>query len=106
MARDQRIGQHEAHPVEAHQAGRGSQPQIPVGALQDLIDGLAGQPVLRGPRVMAVLADVLARIQRQSVDRRIEQQQRERTGVQVFQGHRSCRKRSGIRIIDGTKSAR
>ena len=82
-AGDHRFDPHEANAVEPHQAGRGAQPEIAVGAVQDLVDGLAGEAILRGPDIVAVLVDVESGIQSQRAARRVQNQCEERARSQV-----------------------
>ena len=51
------------HAIETSQSGSGPDPQVPVFGLKDLVNGLARQSALRGPTVVAILADLLSRIE-------------------------------------------
>ena len=83
VAGDHWFDPHEAHSVESHQAGRSAQPQIAVRAAQNLVDGLAGEAVLRGPYVMAVLIDLQRWIKGHGAARRAQGQCQERTCAHV-----------------------
>jgi hypothetical protein len=50
--------------VEADQTGFGADPQIPVAGLQHGMDGVLRQPAVRLPRLIAVMAQALVRIER------------------------------------------